>query len=122
MENFVIGLTDRRLIALHCNKKFQVKEVLEYELDNLPVVKTATGSEKAVIEILDLQNPLSVTFHWSELPDNFGRAITMADTLGKIKSRRARSSLATSYCPQCQAEFRSGFIDCNRCDIELIEF
>ena len=122
MENFVIGLTNQRLIALLCKNHFQVKAVLEYELDNLPLVKTSTGAEKAVIEIHDSQNPLSVTFHKEELPDNFGQAVAMANTLGEIKSRRASSSLATSYCPQCQAEFRSGFTHCNACNIELIEF
>jgi hypothetical protein len=85
MENFVIGLTARRLIALHCKNRFQVKEVLEYELDNLPEVKTATVPEKVVIEIHDMRKPLSVTFHKADLPDNFGQAITMANTLGEIK-------------------------------------
>ncbi len=122
MENFAIGLTNQRLIAIHCKNHFQVKELLEYELDNLPLVKSATGTEKAVIEILDHRKPLLVAFHKLESPYNFGQAIKMAATLSAIIRRRASDPFAISYCPQCQAEFRFGFTQCHRCKVELIEF
>jgi hypothetical protein len=121
-KNYIIGLTSHRFIALLCENKLQVKEILEYRLSNLPLIKTKTELQKAMIEIGDPQKPLFAIFHQADLFTNFRQAEAIANILSTIESKQASSPQAESYCPQCKAEYRAGVAQCNRCRMGLIKF
>ena len=82
-KEYVVGLTDRRFIALHFKgNKIEVKEVIAYSLDNLPAVKAATGAIFTHIKIADPAKPFAAKFHRLGMPGNreHGMAIEAALT------------------------------------------
>lgn len=82
-KEYVVGLTDRRFIALRFKgKKIEVKEVIAFSLNNLPAVKAATGGIFTHIKIADPAKPFVAKFHRLGMPGNreHGMAIEAALT------------------------------------------
>jgi len=69
-KNYIIGLTDRRLIVLRFSGKLQVKEVSEYRLNNMPPVEASTGPIFTHIKVKDPQRPFVAKFHRMGMPNN----------------------------------------------------
>jgi len=70
-KEYVVGLTDRRFIALRFKgKKIEVQEVMEYSRNNLPAVRASTGPLFTHIKILDLAKPFVAKFHRLGMPGN----------------------------------------------------
>lgn len=69
-KNYIIGLTDRRLIVLQFSGKLQVKEVSEYRLNNMPPVEASTGPIFTHIKVKDPQRPFVAKFHRMGMPNN----------------------------------------------------
>ena len=69
-KNYIIGLTDRRLIVLRFGGKLQVKEVSEYRLHQMPPVEASTGPIFTHIKIKDPQRPFVAKFHRMGMPNN----------------------------------------------------
>jgi len=63
-KEYVVGLTDRRFIVLRFKgKKIEVKEVIDYPLNNLPPLQASTGGIFSHIKITDPAKPFAAKFH-----------------------------------------------------------
>ena len=81
-KEYVIGLTDRRLIVLRFKgKNVQVQEVMDYPLSSLPPVKTSTGSLFTHIKIDDPAKPFVAKFHRLGMSGNRENAMAIAAAL-----------------------------------------
>ena len=79
-KEYVIGLTDRRLIVLRVGGGVKVKEVSEYALTELRGVKTSTGSLFTHIEIGG-PAPFTAKFHRMGMKTNREQAMAIAAAL-----------------------------------------
>ena len=82
-KEYIVGLTDRRLIVLRFKgKNIKVQEILEYPLNNLPRVKASTGALFTHIKIQDQVKPFFGKIHRLGMPGNreHGMAIEAALT------------------------------------------
>jgi hypothetical protein len=82
-KEYVIGLTDRRLIVLRTKgKNAQVQEITDYPLSALPPVQASTGAIFTHIKVLDPAKPFVAKFHRMGMPGNreHGMAIQAALT------------------------------------------
>lgn len=77
-KEYVIGLTDRRLIVLRFSGKLKVKEVLEYNLASMPPCKTSTGGLFTHIEITSPERPFIAKFHRLGMKQNREHAMAIA--------------------------------------------
>ena len=85
-KEYVIGLTDRRLIVLRFKgKNVSVQEVLDYRLNNghRPPVKASTGGLFTHIKIEDPAKPFVAKFHRMGMPKNRENSMAIADVLSK---------------------------------------
>jgi len=81
-KEYVVGLTDRRLIVLRFKgKAIKVEEVMEYSLDPLPPAKTSTGSLFTHIAIADPAKPFVAKFHRLGMEGNREAAMAIAEVL-----------------------------------------
>ena len=83
-KEYVIGLTDRRLIVLHFKgKDIRVQEVLDYRLDGggRPPIKSSTGSVFTHIKVEDPAKPFVAKFHRMGMPGNREGAMAIAAAL-----------------------------------------
>jgi hypothetical protein len=81
-KEYVVGLTDRRLIVLRFKgKNVQVQEVLDYRLGQLPPVKSSTGPVFTHIEVEDAAKPFVAKFHRMGMPGNREGAMAIAAAL-----------------------------------------
>ena len=83
-KEYVIGLTDRRLIVLHFKgKDIRVQEVLDYRLDDgrRPPVKSSTGPVFTHIRVEDQAKPFVAKFHRMGMPGNREGATAIAAAL-----------------------------------------
>ena len=83
-KEYLVALTDRRIIALRFKgKKVEVQEILEYRLNSLPTAKTSTGAIFTHIKITDPAKPFVVKFHrMGPAPQNRENAMAIAAALG----------------------------------------
>jgi hypothetical protein len=92
-KEYVVALTDRRLIALRFKgRKVNVKEILDYPLNNLPQTKTSTGPVFTHIKILAPSKPFIAKFHrLGPAPANRENAMAIAAALTEkqVEYRRA---------------------------------
>lgn len=79
-KEYVIGLTDRRLIVLRVGGGVKVKEVSEYSLGELRGVKTSTGSLFTHIAIAG-PVPFSAKFHRMGMKTNREQSMAIAAAL-----------------------------------------
>lgn len=77
-KEYVIGLTDRRLLVLRFSGKLNVKEMLEYNLASMPPCKTSTGGLFTHIEIMDPARPFIAKFHRLGMKQNREHAMAIA--------------------------------------------
>jgi hypothetical protein len=82
-----VGLTNHRFIALLCEDDLRIKKVVEYKLEALTLVKTATETKKATIEIGDPQESFKAIFHQTDLADNLRQAVEITEILGGISNK-----------------------------------
>lgn len=84
-KNYIVGLTDRRLIALQVKgiTNAEVKEVIEYLLDNLrpETVKASTGALFTHIKIDDEAKPFAAKFHRAFSKSNRPHAVAIAEAI-----------------------------------------
>jgi hypothetical protein len=82
-KEYVVGLTDRRLIVLRFKgKNVAVQEVLDYRLDSqLPPVKSSTGPVFTHIKVEDQAKPFAAKFHRMGMPGNREGSMAIAAAL-----------------------------------------
>jgi hypothetical protein len=82
-KEYVVGLTDRRLIVLRFKgKNVQVQEVMDYRLNNgLPPVNASTGPVFTHIKVEDAAKPFVAKFHRMGMPGNREGAMAIAAAL-----------------------------------------
>jgi len=82
-KEYVVGLTDRRLIVLRFKgKSVSVQEVLDYRLGgHLPPVKSSTGPVFTHIKVEDAAKPFAAKFHRMGMPGNREGAMAIAAAL-----------------------------------------
>lgn len=83
-KEYVIGMTDRRLIVLHFKgKDIRVQEVLDYRLDNghRPRVQASTGPVFTHLRVEDSAKPFVAKFHRMGMPGNREGAVAIAAAL-----------------------------------------
>lgn len=83
-KEYVIGLTERRLIVLHFKGgNVRVQEVLDYRLDNgqRPRVTASTGPVFTYIKIEDAAKPFAAKFHRIGMPGNREGVLAIAAAL-----------------------------------------
>jgi len=82
-KEYVVGLTDRRLIVLRFKgKDVQVQEVLDYRLNGqLPPVKSSTGPVFTHIKVEDQAKPFVAKFHRMGMQGNREGAMSIAAAL-----------------------------------------
>jgi hypothetical protein len=82
-KEYVIGLTDRRLIVLRFKgKNVGVQEVVDYRLNGqLPSVISSTGPVFTHIKIEDQAKPFVAKFHRMGMPGNREGAMAIAAAL-----------------------------------------
>jgi hypothetical protein len=82
-KEYVVALTDRRLIVLRFKKKaIEVKEVQAWRLDALPPVTGSTGGLFTHIAIADPAKPFVAKFHRLGMPGQREEAMAIAAALG----------------------------------------
>jgi len=92
-KEYVIGMTERRLIVLRFSGKMKIKEVTDYWLDRLPRVVQSTGSLFTHIKIEDPQKPFVAKFHRLGAKQNRDMSMAMAKHL-EDRSRQAQPAMA----------------------------
>jgi hypothetical protein len=81
-KEYVIGLTDRRLLVLRFKgKNVQVQEVMDYRLSSLPPVTTSTGALFTHIKLDDPAKPFVAKFHRLGMSGNRENAMAIAAAL-----------------------------------------
>jgi hypothetical protein len=81
-KEYVIGLTDRRLIVLRTKgKNAQVQEISDYPLSALSQVQASTGALFTHIKILDPAKPFVAKFHRMGMPGNREHAMAIQTAL-----------------------------------------
>ena len=84
-KNYLVGLTDRRLIVLHVKSLSNptVKGILEYALEEVPSlpVRASTGPIFTHIKIGDPARPFVAKFHRAYSKTNREEAMAIAGTL-----------------------------------------
>lgn len=83
-KEYVVGLTDRRLIVLHFKgKDVRVQEVLDYRLNSgsRPPAHSSTGPVFTHIEVEDTAKPFVAKFHRMGMPGNREGAMAIAAAL-----------------------------------------
>ena len=81
-KEYVVALTDRRLLILRTRRKLRVEEITEYPLDKLPPAKTSAGALFTHIRIEDAARPFSAKFHRLGMAHNREHATAIAAALG----------------------------------------
>ncbi|MBA2732666.1 MAG: hypothetical protein H0U54_07210 [Acidobacteria bacterium] len=83
-KEYVVALTDRRVIVLHFKgSQIQVQEVLEYALNYHAPAETSTGSIFTHIKINDPAKPFVAKFHRAGMPGNREQAMAIAAALSQ---------------------------------------
>lgn len=81
-KEYIVATTERRFVVIRFSGgKINVKEVLEYPLDQVRNVKTSKGGIFTVIKIADPQKPFEAKFHRLGMKQNKQHAEAMADAL-----------------------------------------
>ncbi len=80
-KEYVIGLTDRRLIVIRFSGKLNPKEVFDYPLYQLPPVKTSAGAIFTHISVKDPNKPFVAKFHRMGLKTNREQSQAIAQVL-----------------------------------------
>lgn len=81
-KEYVIGLTDRRLIVLRTKgKNAKVQEISDYPLNSLSEVQASTGALFTHIKILDSTKPFVAKFHRLGMPGNREQAMAIQTAL-----------------------------------------
>jgi hypothetical protein len=81
-REYVVGLTDRRFIALQFSgSRIDVKEVRAWRLNALPPVRTSTGGLFTHIAVRDPVKPFAAKFHRLGTADNREQAMAIAEAL-----------------------------------------
>jgi hypothetical protein len=80
-KNYIVGLTQKRLIVVRIGGKLKPKEMMEYKLDQVGEVKTSTGGLFTHIKILDPEKPFVAKFHRMGMKDNRDHSNAIAKTL-----------------------------------------
>lgn len=83
-KEYVVALTDRRVIVLHFKgSQIQVQEVFEYALNYHAPVETSTGSIFTHIKVNDPAKPFVAKFHRAGMPGNREQAMAIAAALSQ---------------------------------------
>jgi len=83
-KEYVVALTDRRVIVLHFKgSQIQVQEVFEYALNYHAPAETSTGSIFTHIRIHDPAKPFVAKFHRAGMPGNREQAMAIAAALSQ---------------------------------------
>jgi hypothetical protein len=83
-KEYVVALTDRRVIVLHFKgSQIQVQEVFEYALNYHAPAETSTGSIFTHIKIHDPARPFVAKFHRAGMPGNREQAMAIAAALSQ---------------------------------------
>ena len=69
-KNYLVGLTNRRLLVLRVKNRLAVQEVSEYALNSLPTVKASTGPIFTHLKISDPHRPFAAKFPRLGMPNN----------------------------------------------------
>ncbi|MCH8202528.1 MAG: hypothetical protein IH996_05440 [Proteobacteria bacterium] len=82
-RNYLVGLTDSRLIVLRIKMNAEVKEMTEYGLAALRDmgVKTSTGGLFTHIKIRDAEKPFVAKFHRAFSKNNRPHAMAIAEAI-----------------------------------------
>ncbi|MCA1621733.1 MAG: hypothetical protein LC795_21165 [Acidobacteria bacterium] len=81
-KEYVVALTDRRLLVLRTGRKLRVEGLTEYRLDQRPPAKTSTGALFTHIRIEDAAKPFAAKFHRLGMANNREHAMAIAAALG----------------------------------------
>jgi hypothetical protein len=81
-KEYVVALTDRRLLVLRTRRGLRVEEITEYPLDNLPPAQTSAGALFTHIRIEDADKPFAAKFHRLGMANNREHAAAIAAALG----------------------------------------
>jgi hypothetical protein len=80
-KNFLIGLTNARLIVVRFGGNLKPKEVFDFPLMQLPPVKTSTGPLFTHITIQSPQRPFVAKFHRMGMKSNREQSMAIAAAL-----------------------------------------
>jgi hypothetical protein len=84
-KNYLVGLTETRLVVLQIKGagNVEVKEVIEYRLEDLGKleVKTSTGALFTHINIKDAEKPFVAKFHRAFSENNRPHAIAISEAI-----------------------------------------
>jgi hypothetical protein len=80
-KEYVIGLTDKRLLVLRVKGKIKVLEVSEYDRANLPQASAKTGPIFTYIRIKDEARPFAAKFHRAGMTENRPNAVAIGEAL-----------------------------------------
>ena len=80
-KNYLVGLTERRLIVLRVGGKATVKEVTEYALDGLAPAESRTGGLFTTIRIRDEARPFVAKFHRLGMTQNREQSTAIGEAL-----------------------------------------
>lgn len=69
-KNYIVALTDRRLIVLKFKGKLNVTEVTDYPLNPRPNASGSTGALFTHLKITDPTKPFAAKFHRMGMPNN----------------------------------------------------
>ncbi len=81
-KEYLVGLTDSRLIVLHFSGgKVKIKEVIEYQLNELTDVKTSKGAIFTNLKINDAEKPFVAKFHRAGAKTNREQSQAIVDAI-----------------------------------------
>ncbi len=87
-KNYLIGLTDRRLLVLQIKgiSNAEVKQLMEYSLDEVRgmKVKTSTGGLFTHIRIEDAARPFVAKFHRAFSKNNRPHAMAISEAITQV--------------------------------------
>lgn len=102
-KEYVVALTDRRVIVLHFKgSQIQVQEVFEYALNYHAPAETSTGSIFTHIKVNDPGKPFVAKFHRAGMPGNREQAMAIAAALSQPQYPQAYPQQHQQPYPQQQ--------------------
>ena len=81
-RNYIVALTNRRLLVLQFKGNLNVTQVTEYALDQLPSVTGSVGLIFTKMRIEDTGKPFAAKFHRMGMPNNRMHSTAILAALG----------------------------------------
>lgn len=84
-KNYIVAITDRRLIILSFARKLKIKEVKTYPIDQLPTAAASVGPIFTHLRLKDSKSSFYSKFHRMGMPNNRMHSLAIVNIVVRQK-------------------------------------